>query len=180
MEPWEAYPSIWKTKAAFFAYLRGGLRSVWSRYPAKLKWKDSQTTTEKPEGYTGRGKSFGKCHYCGEMFTKSSLEVDHVQQAGTCNSWETANEFLHNLLDVNNNWVLACRPCHKIKSYAERSGTDFAEAMLQKQVIAFMKRGKDEILNFCHANGYPRASLKTVAQRKQAVTEILRQQKESG
>lgn len=174
MEPWEAYPSIWKTKAAFFAYLRGGLRSVWSRYPAKLKWKDSQLTTEKPEGYTGRGKSFGKCHYCGETFTKSALEVDHVQQAGSCNSWETANEFLYNLLDVNDNWVLACKPCHKIKSYAEREGLDFAEAVLTKKVIEFLKKPVAEVKAFCIQHGYTDVS--NPDKRRQAVSDILRAQ----
>ena len=174
MEPWEAYPSIWKSQAAFFAYLRGGLRSVWSRYPAKLEWKNSKLTTDKPTGYTGRGKSFGKCHYCGEMFTKSALEVDHVQQAGSCNSWETANEFLHNLLNVNDNWVLACRPCHKIKSYAEREGLDFAEAMLAKRVVEYLKKPVAEVKRFCEAHGY--TDLSNAEKRRAALTDIFRQQ----
>ena len=172
LEPWEAYPDIWKTRAAFFAYLRGGLRLIWSRFPGKLNWKKSQMTTVPPVGYTGRGKSFGKCYYCRNMFNASALEVDHVSQAGTCNSWETAQEFLHNLLDCNDNWVLACKPCHKVKSLAERNGSSFEEALIQKQVIEFMRRPVKEIVAFCQENGYTSSSLKNAKSRREAVTTI--------
>ena len=40
-QPWEEFPDIWKTKAAFFAWLRGGLRrAVWEKYPPKIKFKN--------------------------------------------------------------------------------------------------------------------------------------------
>lgn len=173
-EPWENYPDIWKTPAAFFAYLRGGIRQIWSRYPAKLEWKKG-ALVDPPKGYTGRAKKMGKCHYCGEMFAGSSLEVDHVTQAGSCNSWETAAEFLHALLDTNDNWVLACKPCHKIKSYAERQGILFEEAIIQKRVIEFMKKPQKELLAFCKPYGYTAASLSNAAKRKEALTAIFKE-----
>ena len=171
-QPWEVFPNIWKTKAAFFSYLRGGLRMIWSRYPAKLEWKKKQLTSERPPGYTGRGKSFGKCHYCGCMFTGSALEVDHVEQAGACNSWETAGHFMENLLDCNDNWVLACKPCHKVKSHAEKTGASFEEAAIQKRVIAMMKNSKDFVVDFCKKNGYNAGQLTNSEKRKAALTEI--------
>lgn len=170
-EPWESYPNIWRSQAAFFAYLRGGLRLIWSRFPPKLEWKKRQMTTTPPEGYTGRGKSFGKCHYCSCMFTASSLEVDHVQQAGTCNSWETSQEFLHNLLDCNDNWVLACRPCHKVKSYAERTGVNFEQALLEKKVIEFMKKPTAEVVAFLKSHGQIASN---AVQRRAALTKIFK------
>lgn len=172
-EPWELYPGIWKSKAAFFAYLRGGLRLIWSRFPPKLEWKKGQMSPTPPAGYKGRGKTFGKCHYCSDIFTASSLEVDHVHQAGTCNSWDTAQEFLHNLLDCNDNWVLACKPCHKVKSYAERMGTSFETALVEKRVIDIMKKGKQEVLDFCQSRGYNSVTLTNDAKRRAAVAEIL-------
>lgn len=171
-EPWELYPSIWKSQAAFFAYLRGGLRLIWSRFPPKLLWKKGQMTSVPPEGYVGRGKTFGKCHYCREMFTASALEVDHVSQAGTCNSWETSADFLHNLLDCDDNWVLACKPCHRVKSFSDRTGTSFKQAALDKRVIAFMKLDKDVVVAHCIRNGYNERVLKNAAGRKKAVSEI--------
>lgn len=172
-EPWELYPSIWKNKTAFFTYLRGGIRQLWSRYPAKLKWKQEQLVSP-PKGYTGRAKKLGKCFYCGEFHAASSLEVDHVEQAGACNSWDTAQEFLRNLLDCNNNWALVCKPCHKIKSYAERLGIAFEEALLQKRVIEFCKQEKQIVLDFCQSHGYNTSTLTNAEKRRKAVEAIFR------
>jgi 5-methylcytosine-specific restriction endonuclease McrA len=152
-EPWQTYPSIWKNKTAFFTYLRGHLRLIWSRFPAKISWKNSQLILP-PRDYLGRAKKLGKCHYCSEFFAASHLEVDHVKQAGQCNSWETAHQFLKNLLDCNGNWVLACKPCHKIKSHAEKSGSTFEEAAIQKKVIETMKLPREEITAILIANHY--------------------------
>lgn len=175
-EPWELYPDIWKSKATFFAYLRGGLRLMWSRYPAKLAWKKGQLFTP-PKGYTGRAKKLGTCHYCKSNFPGSNLEVDHIEQAGQCNSWETASVFMQRLLDVNNNWVLACKPCHKVKSFAERNGQSFDEALLEKEVIAFMKQPKEEVVAFCIRNGYNLPALRNAEQRRKAVHSIKKLEK---
>lgn len=176
LEPWDAYPDIWKTQAAFFAYLRGGIRSIWSRYPAKLKWKQGQLSSP-PAGYTGRAKKLGTCHYCQNLFAASALEVDHVKQAGTCNSWETAAQFLKNLLDTSGNWVLACKPCHKVKSYSERSGLDFNDALAEKRAIDFLKNSsKNIVLDYCEASGYNPRSLSNNTKRREALVEIFKKE----
>jgi 5-methylcytosine-specific restriction endonuclease McrA len=173
-EPWEIYPSIWKNKVAFFTYLRGHLRLLWSRYPAKLAWKSAQLKLP-PKGYTGRAKKLGVCHYCSESFAASHLEVDHVAQAGQCNSWETSSQFLHKLLNCNNNWVLACKPCHKIKSYSESQGITFEEAAFQKEVIELMKQPTDKVLAFLSTHGYNGASVSNAAKRKALIEQILKE-----
>lgn len=174
IEPWEKYPSIWRNQTAFFTYLRGHLRLLWSRYPAKNEWKTAQMQAP-PKGYTGRAKSLGTCHYCKECFGKSALEVDHVQQAGQCNSWETAQQFLRNLLDCNDNWVLACSECHKIKSHQEKNeGMTFAEAATEKECIRIMKLPTKEILDFCQAWGYNSSELTNAAKRREAALTILK------
>lgn len=173
-QPWEKYPTIWKNQAAFFTYLRGHLRLLWSRYPAKIKWKTAQMV-KPPVGYTGRAKTLGECHYCKEMFAASHLEVDHVIQAGTCNSWETSTEFLYKLLDCNDNWVLACKPCHKIKSYAEKQDISFEEARLEKQIIEFCKQPKQIVLDFLSENQYTGASVSTAAKRRTLVAKLLKE-----
>ena len=168
-EPWELYPTIWKTKAAFFTYLRVHLRLLWSRYPAKLKWKQSKLVTP-PKGYTGRAKKLGQCHYCGEWHAASHLEVDHVKQAGACSSWETAQQFLRNLLDCNDNWVLADKVCHKIKSYSEAHDMTFDQARSAKLIIDLLKpanKSKMEVLLKEH-----NYVCKNAAQRRAALTEI--------
>lgn len=173
LEPWQSYPGIWKSPSAFFTYLRGSLRQIWSRYPAKLAWKQSLLTEQRPEGYLGRGKKFGKCHYCQGWFTASALEVDHVSQAGSCNTWEQAYQFLHNLLDTNDNWVLACKPCHKAKSLAERKGIDFYEALLERQANELLKGDKQKLLDIFAKFGYTTQQTSNSRKRKQALLEIL-------
>jgi 5-methylcytosine-specific restriction endonuclease McrA len=177
-EPYELYPTIWKNSSSFFTYLRGAIRSIWSRFPAKLEWKKQQLV-DPPKGYTGRAKKLGECHYCKEMFPASRLEVDHVEMAGKCNSWETANEFLYKLLDCNDNWVLACKPCHKCKSLAERKGISFEEALLQKRVIEICKKPKQEILAFLQERGYTGDQISNAAKRRKCVEDELRKQHES-
>jgi 5-methylcytosine-specific restriction endonuclease McrA len=170
-DPWQLYPSLWKSKSAFFTYLRGQLRLTWSRYPAKLKWKASQLISP-PKGYIGRAKRLGQCHYCKEMFAASHLEVDHVEQAGKCDSWETSAEFLYKLLDCNDNWVLACKPCHKCKSYAERKGISFEEAALEKKVIDMMKQPAKIVLAFLSEHGYNGETVSNSTKRKQALQQV--------
>lgn len=177
LEPWEKYPTIWKNKTAFFTYLRGHLRLLWSRYPAKLKWKQAQMV-KPPKGYTGRAKTLGKCHYCSEMFAASHLEVDHVLQAGTCNSWETSTEFLYKLLDCNDNWVLACKPCHKIKSYSEKQGISFEEAQMEKKIIEFCKQPKQIVLDFLAEHQYNGGSVSSAPKRRKLVEQIFKSNKE--
>lgn len=168
-DPWIIYPEIWKNQTAFFTYLRGKLRLTWSRFPAKLKWKQAQLVSP-PKDYTGRAKKLGKCHYCGEWFAASHLEVDHVEQAGQCNSWETAYQFLKNLLDCNDNWVLADKNCHKIKSYAEKQSITFEEARIAKKAIKSMKQSVKIQLALLSGYGYNDCS--NAAKRKLAWTEI--------
>lgn len=174
-EPWEKHPSIWRNKVAFFTYLRGHLRLLWSRYPAKIAWKNTQLRAP-PKGYTGRAKKLGTCHYCSEHFAASHLEVDHVSPAGQCNSWETSQQFLYNLLDCNDNWVLSCKPCHRIKSYSESQGISFIEAAIQKQAIETAKLPVKKVVDILSAAGY--TSLSNAVQRKAALVDMYTKQAE--
>lgn len=110
------------------------------------------------------------------MFPASKLEVDHVEQAGSCNSWETAYEFLYKLLDCNDNWVLTCKPCHKIKSYAERMDISFAEAYVAKKAIEVMKLPKQKLLDWLQQKEYNVQTLTNNSLRRKAVEDILRKE----
>lgn len=175
-EPWELYPEIWKTEASFFTYLRGHLRQIWSRYPAKLKWKGEQAI-KPPLEYTGRAKKLCKCYYCQELFPISSTEVDHSEMAGQCNSWETAYQFLYKLLDCKTEWRITCKPCHKIKSYAERTGLSFEDARAAKAAIEFVKKDKKLVLAFLEANGYNGDSVSSAPKRKKLVDKLFKEGK---
>lgn len=143
-EPWEEYPDIWKTKAAFFAWLRGGLRrAIWEKYPPKIQFKNGHCTAP-PVGYQGKAKSGTECALTGEWTAKSYLEVDHIQGHVSLKGWNDVTDFIQHLCTNSDNMQLVGKEAHKTKSYAERQGITFEEATLEKKVIQIIKNKKDK------------------------------------
>lgn len=144
MEPWEEYPEIWKTKAAFFAWVRGGLRrALWERYPPKIQFKNGQCKLP-PAGYQGKAKSGTECALTGTWTPKSYLEVDHIEGNVSLKGWEDIMEFIQHLCTNADNMQLVGKEAHKTKSYAERMGISFEEAVIEKQAIQIIKDKKDK------------------------------------
>lgn len=144
-EVWKTYPNIWKTKAQYFTWLRGGLRKLWSDYPARKEWKRSQLRKVTPEERTARKyhpstRNVGQCVFCKEWMAGSKLESDHLESSSGCYDFETAAEFLWYCVNqVGDDFQLACKPCHKIETYRERYGITFEEARITKEAIAWQK-----------------------------------------
>ena len=173
-EPWELFPNIWKTKSEFFIYVRGGVRkSLWSRYPAKIQWKKSQCV-KPPASYTGKAKTLGQCVYCKDYFPASQIEVDHIERAGSCRTWEEMQVWIYNLLQCNDNWCLACKICHKIKSYAETHDLTMEEAKIQKDIIKLLQDEKvSDIIMFIEMWNFDEMYLTNNAKnRRQSLSEI--------
>lgn len=143
-EPWELYPDIWKTKSAFFTWLRGGLRrAIWEKYPPKIKFKTDGCSTP-PSTYEGRAKSGAPCALTGEWTPKSYLEVDHIKGHVAFTDWDNVLDFVKHLCSNSENFQLVNKENHKIKSYAERRGISFDEALIEKKAIAIIKAKKDK------------------------------------
>lgn len=133
---------LWKTEAEWWTWLRGKSRQIWSDYPPRNQFKkDKLIPNFDGSGVTSkRVKSVGQCQICSEWFANSSLQVDHVQQAGSIgNSWEGYFQWFYDLLADKENMQLVCKPCHQIKTHADRLGVSFEEAKRKKEVIAFSK-----------------------------------------
>jgi hypothetical protein len=84
---------------------------------------------------------------------------------------------MYKLLDCNDNWVLACKPCHKVKSHAEKTGLSFEDALAEKRAIAFEKKGTEEVVAFCKKHGYNTSELSNGPKRRQALVAIFKEQK---
>ena len=142
--PWEVEGSPWKTKAAFFTWLRGCLRrAVWETYPLKLQFKNSQCFPP-PENYTGRAKSGNFCALTGEWTPKSYLEVDHIIGNASFRDWSDIQPFVKHLCTTPTNMQLVSKEGHKIKSYADKHNITFEEAFIIKTAIAIIKDKKDK------------------------------------
>lgn len=144
LEPWEEFPKLWKTKSAFFAWLRGGLRrAVWEKYPPKIQFKNEQCKPP-PSDYQGRAKSGTECSLTGEWTAKSYLEVDHIEGHVSLRDWGDVTTFIKHLCTNSENMQLVSKEAHKIKSYAEKKGISFEDAVIEKKVIQIIKNKEDK------------------------------------
>lgn len=141
-KPWEEYPEFWKTEAAWWSYLRGALRrGIWEKSPIKLDFKNKACHAP-PEGYSGRAKSGAICALTGEFVGKSKSEVDHIEGHVSLTSWEDVLPFIIHLTPQKGALQLVDKEAHKIKSYSERMGMTYEEAVLEKKAIQWEKENK--------------------------------------
>ena len=136
---------IWSTDAAFFTWLRGAMRkAIWQFHPIKLKYKKSCVQPPPPE-YTGRAKGLIQCALTGEWVGQSMAEVDHV--VGNV-SMSNVDDILPFLLHLALPKELQCvsKEAHKVKTYAERMGISFEDALIEKRAIALVKSGGEQWL----------------------------------
>lgn len=172
--PWEQLPKVWKTKAMYFQWLRGQMRKAWSRHPVKIAYKNSRRTREA----VGKklDKSTGKpalvwalpCDQCGFVFPQGEVEVDHIIRAGSFREWEDCEHWLMSLMQISfDDLQLLCKPCHKIKSYAETHNMTFGEATAQKAAIKWLKDNTPaQQIKFLLSKGCSAAECKTLKMRR--------------
>jgi hypothetical protein len=143
-KPWEEHPELWKTEAEWWSYLRGSLRrGLWEKSPIKLSFKNANCE-EPPEGYTGRAKSGAICPLSGQWTGKSKLEVDHCNGNVSLLSWDDVLPFIMHLVPPKGTLQLVDKEMHKVKSYAEKQGVSFEEALIEKRIIAIIKNKQDK------------------------------------
>lgn len=176
-KPWEWYPEIWPTKAKFFTWLRGGLRrGLWEKSPIKLSFKNDAVEPP-PEGYTGRAKSGTHCALSGEWEGKSKLEVDHRVGNVSLTNEDDILTFIKHLIPPPGSLQLVTKEAHKIKSYAERQGISYEEAVIKKKVIAFMKNPADYQFSFLTKYASESDALRTRKDREKFFTKLLEEGK---
>ena len=148
----EKYPHIWKTKAAFMSYLRGGVRrACWMKHPVKLEFiKNNRERIPNPNP---RGKASevwgGRCNVCKNLFVQSQLSVDHVREySATLKDVSDIQNFVELIsLVTEGDLQLVCKDCHDTISYSQKHGSSFEEAKVRKKhiLIAKEKRFKREL-----------------------------------
>jgi len=171
--PWVWYPEIWESKSKFYTWLRGSLRkAVWNTSPIKITFKNSGCSPPPPE-YKGKAKSGQYCALSGEWEGKSKLQVDHKIGNVPLNDECDILDFIKHLIPPPNSLQLVKPEAHKIKSYAEKQGISYEEAMLQKQALEICKAKKDR--EFLKSKGIVPASNAT--KRREQIIEYLKENK---
>ena len=180
LEPWEQCSDVWKTKAAFFNWMRGQMRRAWVRHPVKVSYMNlhrfkaplGKKTFKAPKGQMIWATT---CETCHKVHKVGNTEVDHVHRAGSFQGWDDFEKWMHSLMHINHDSIeIICKPCHRIKSYAEQHDLSFEDAKLAKKVIAFMKQKASAQLRCLHSYGFDMSKLTNAAKRKAAYTEYLR------
>ena len=146
-EPWISYPHIWKTKAAFFSYIRGGIRrSLWNRAPQKIEYIKKHRRRIKNPNPRGKVAEVwgGVCALCGGEFPQNMLEIDH--KVGN-HSLKDFDDILPFILAIScaseDDLQLCCKDCHRVKTLCERNGTTFEQAKAEKAALLLIKEKKD-------------------------------------
>ena len=142
----EKYPHIWKSKASFMAYLRGGVRrGVWLKHPVKLEFiKNNRERIPNPNP---RGKVTevwgGRCNACKNLFVQSKLAVDHVREfSASLKDIEDIQTFVELIsLVIEDDLQFVCKDCHDNISYSQKQGCSLEEARVRKKHILI---GKDK------------------------------------
>lgn len=180
LEPWEQCPDVWKTKATFFQWMRGQMRRAWSRHPVKVAYMSNHRTRVplgRPTVKNPKGLVWGcTCEHCNQQFKQTECEVDHIDAAGSFKGWEDFEVWMTKLMHINFNSIrIVCKECHRIISYAERTGMTFAEAKLEKEVIAFTKLKPSVQSRKLHTYGFDIATLTNAKLRREAYKQHLQE-----
>jgi hypothetical protein len=153
--PWEAYPHIWKTESAFMSWLRGGIRGgLWNKHPVKLEFiKKNRIQIPNPNPKGKKPTVWGAvCSLTGEIVPINQIQVDHKVGNHSLRSLDDIQSFIESIVLVTDEDLqLVSKDAHTVKSYAERKGITFEEAIIEKKVIAFGKLPVEEQKSFLTA-----------------------------
>lgn len=145
-EPWGYEGSPWKNKTEWMTFLRGCLRSAWSKHPTKhnvIKKARKKIPNPNPKGRVATVWGF-TCPLCGGTFPTSEGQVDHIVPAGSLLEKEDIQGFVERLLwVVEEDLRLICKGCNSALAYADKQGISFAQAKAQKESIKIIKEKKD-------------------------------------
>lgn len=152
--PWEEFPNIWKSEAAFITWIRGGLRKLWSKHPVKLEFMKANRKRIKNPNPTA-SKRFpevwgAQCNVCKKDFVQNDIQIDHKGDEGTFTTLSEIEAYARHLYMVGfEDLQSVCKPCHKIINHSQRTRTSFEQAAMLKEVIRiFKEESKDDIMQF--------------------------------
>ena len=138
------HPDLFPTRAKFWSFLRGCLRrGLWEKSPLKIRAKNNKMTPP-PTEYTGRGRKGAYCALTGEWTPTSKMEVDHIDGHKPLLCEDDIIPYMIHLLAIEKELDVVDKEAHKIKSYAERMGITFEQAVIEKDIIAFAKKSVQE------------------------------------
>ena len=115
------------TEAAFWGFIRSGIRQMSSRWPPM-----SEVLREfrrEYNGPNGRQKWEYQCALCGDWFPqavtvggkkKAVIQVDHIDECGTLSCFEDISGFCKRLFCEKEGLRVVCKDCHQKRTKESR------------------------------------------------------------
>lgn len=99
------------TEAAFWSFLRSGLRQLSRRWPpvTRLVWAESRRPYLGPNK---RQKWEHQCAACGTWGKRADMQADHILPCGPLRSWDDLPIFTQRLLCEVEGVRILCERCH--------------------------------------------------------------------
>lgn len=162
------------TEAQYLAFVRSALRSKWLRW---IPRSEALKAAKRPyKGPNKRQQFEYACAICDKCFGAKEVEVDHYpKDAGAILKIEDVGLFCSNLFCETDNLRVVCKPCHSIHTHAGKAGISFAEAEVEKKIIAFCKKDSKVILKFLAEAGYNGSAVSNATKRRALVEAIFKE-----
>ena len=104
------------TEARYWGFIRSALREANRRFTPRYAAKAAAK-----KAVTGKRHRFEfQCAECKQWFKDKEVQVDHIVPAGTLRSYADLPQFVENMFCEADGLQVLCKPCHQIKTNAER------------------------------------------------------------
>lgn len=104
--------------AAFFGWIRSGLRRLSIRWKPRNEYLKSNRR-EKKNG--GRSKWEYQCELCTQWFIRAHVECDHRVSCGSLKTFEDLAGFCRRLFVEVDGWRILCKECHLVRTKLDKS-----------------------------------------------------------
>lgn len=108
------------TEAAFWGFLRSGLRQISRRWPPLVRIA-AQMSRREYHGPNKRQKWEYLCAGCGQWYMRKEIEIDHRDGCGPLKSFVDLSVFAERLFCEADKLCVLCSRCHEMKTQAAKT-----------------------------------------------------------
>ena len=108
------------TPARKKSFITSVLRSGSRRWPAKYDCIKEAYVETKINPKSGRLAKHYQCAKCGDTFTSTNIQVDHIEPIIGPKGFTTWDDYIEKLFCPIENLQTLCKECHKAKTKRER------------------------------------------------------------
>lgn len=102
------------TDAKYFAFVKGGLRSISQRWPPKYRVLSAAFTGSKINPASGRLAKHYRCNMCRADFPLKQVQVNHILPVIPVTGFVSWDDLISRLFCEEDGLEVLCVPCHKI------------------------------------------------------------------